>query len=356
MQEAQAEGISSKQKALIASIVALAGAAGLAHYLLGGMVAFLFALFALAGVAWLVGFATEQLGEHFGPAATGVMQSTLGNLPEFFVVFFALKAGQTEVAQTSIIGSILANGLLVLGLVFVAGARRSADGKMRFHKRLPNDTATLLLMSVTVIALVGTSVATQDNAADHADAVSTIAAIILLAIYTVWVVGYIRSDAAGEPSRGAPKLSLKLCVLLLAVAGVMAALVSEWFISGLEPAMQALNISEAFAGLVIVAIAGNAAENFTGIMLAWKGQYDLAVSVVKNSVAQIAAFLFPALVLVSLLLPSTLTFAIAPVLIVALVLAALSIWQISGDGEATMFEGAALIGSFVILAGLMLFE
>ena len=113
---------------------------------------------------------------------------------------------------------------------------------------------------------------------------------------------------------------------------------------------------KAFAGLVIVAIAGNAVENTTGVVLALKGDADLAISVVKNSVAQIAAFLFPALVLVSLMFETPLTFEIAPVYIGALLLTALSLWQITGDGEATKFEGVALISLYVILAVLTFYE
>ena len=110
-----------------------------------------------------------------------------------------------------------------------------------------------------------------------------------------------------------------------------------------------LHISQAFAGLVIVAIAGNAVENVAGLVLACKGRSDLAISVVKNSVAQIAAFLFPLLVLVSFALATTLTFALAPVYIGALVLTALALWQVTGDGEAAEFEGWALVALYVIL-------
>src|SRR3954454_1042604 len=98
---------------------------------------FLVAAVALAGVAWVVSFSTEAVGERFGPALTGVLQSTLGNLPEFFVVVFALSAGELVVAQTSIIGSIFANALFVLGLAIIGGSRRADDGVMRFGIRLP---------------------------------------------------------------------------------------------------------------------------------------------------------------------------------------------------------------------------
>ena len=107
---------------------------------------------------------------------------------------------------------------------------------------------------------------------------------------------------------------------------------------------------------MIVAIAGNAVENTTALLLARKGQSDLAISVIKNSVAQIAVFLFPALILVSLLFATPLTFVLPSVYIAALALSALSIWQITGDGEARDYEGAALVALFVIVAAVAWFE
>src|ERR1700730_9493112 len=109
---------------------------------------FAIATVALAGLAWVVSFATEQLGEHFGPAVTGLLQSTLGKLPELFVLIFALQKGELVVAQTAIVGSVLANALLVLGLAIVLGAHRAPGGVMRFSKRLPRDTTTLLQVTV----------------------------------------------------------------------------------------------------------------------------------------------------------------------------------------------------------------
>jgi Ca2+:H+ antiporter len=142
---------------------------------------------------------------------------------------------------------------------------------------------------------------------------------------------------------------LAVSVVLLALAGTGAAFASDWFVDALEPAIDALGISEAFAGLVIVAIAGNAVENVVGVVLAAKGDSDLAISVVKNSVAQVAVFLFPLLVLVSFLFDNHLTFQLAPVYVGAIALTAIALWQITGDGEATVFEGIALIAMYVTL-------
>jgi Ca2+:H+ antiporter len=401
--------LTRSERFALPAIALLTALAGVADY--GGSAAiprFLLATLALAGLAWVVSFATEQLGERFGPAVTGVLQSTLGNLPELFVVIFALQKGELIVAQTAIVGSVLANALLVLGLVIVVGARRSPDGVMHFAKKLPRDTATLLQVTVFIIVLLGLSLAAHDPASHHVKAISVVGAICLLVVYAAWVVPYLRSDAApgagagggsdatpaaaegdagsgpgapvesvkdgGERSssgvdgrsgadarraedapRG-PRLALWLILALLFAGGGASAFVSDWFVNGLGPTISQLHVSQAFAGLVIVAIAGNAVENVAGIALAWKGRSDLAISIVKNSVAQIAAFLFPLLVLISFALKTTLTFSLAPVYIGALLLTTLALAQVTGDGEAAEFEGWALVALYVILGTLTLYE
>jgi Ca2+:H+ antiporter len=348
-----------RTRALLGGVALASGAAGVLHYSdAPEPAAFLVAAVALAGLAWVVSFTTEQVGEHFGPAVTGVLQSTLGNLPEFFVVVFALSAGEVVVAQFSIIGSIFANALLVLGFVIVVGAWESSDGIMRFSPRLPQDTATLLLLAGFIIVLVGISAQAHDPASDDIVTISAIASVLLLVVYGIWVYGYLRSEA-GAPAaapRAPSAIPLRTSIALLALGGVGAAFVSEWFVDALRPTIDELGISAQFAGLVIVAIAGNAVEHAVGVVLAAKGQADLAISVVKNSVAQVAAFLAPALVLVSLLFTDRLTFDLAPVYIAALALTIISIWQVTGDGEATYFEGAALVATYVILAVFTLYE
>jgi Ca2+:H+ antiporter len=354
-------GLTALERALLGLIAVLAVLAGVANYQVWSAVPrFAVATAALAGLAWVVSFATEQLGERFGPAVTGMLQSTLGNLPELFVVVFALQKGELVVAQTAIIGSVFANALLVLGLVIVVGARRAPDGVMRFSRRLPNDTATLLLVTVFIIVLLGLSLGSHDPASHHVKTISVVGAVCLLVVYVAWVIPYLRSDVSpgsgAESHAAAARLSLPVTLMLLVLAGVASAFVSDWFVNALSPAILVLHISQAFAGLVIVAIAGNAVENTAGLVLAWKGRSDLAISVVKNSVAQIAAFLFPLLVLISFALATTLTFALAPVYIGALALTALAVWQVTGDGEAVAFEGWALVALYIVLATLTLYE
>jgi Ca2+:H+ antiporter len=331
-------------------------AAGIAHYAgAPALLTFVIATIALAGLAWIVSFSTEQVGQRFGPAVTGVMQSTLGNLPEFFIVLFALSAGELVVARTAILGSIFANALFVLGLAIVVGALSSPGRVMRFQPRLPKDNAILMLLASFLIVLLGLSAASNDKASHHATAISIVGAVALLLTYGVWLVDYIGSDRGHEPG-GTPRVSMGVSLALLAVAGVGAAFVADWFVTALTPAMERIGVPKAFAGLVVVGIAGNAVENTTGVVLAAKGQADLAISVIKNSVAQITAFLFPALVLVSLAFATSLSFALGPVYIGALFLTAIAMWLITSDGEATVFEGVALIALYVILAVLTFFE
>jgi Ca2+:H+ antiporter len=286
------------------------------------------------------------------------------------VVIFALQKGELVVAQTALAGSIFANALLVLGLAIVLGSVRSPDRTMRFSPRLPNDTATLLQITVFIIVLLGLSLAAHDPASRHVKTISAVGAACLLLVYAAWVVPYLRSErrpaaggaqqAAAAPSasaaEGAPRLGLGFTLALLGVAAAGAAFVSEWFIAALAPAIKQLGLSQAFAGLVIAAIAGNAVEHTAALTLAWKRRFDLAISVVKNSVAQIAAFLFPVLVLISFSLATTLTFALSPVYVGALALTALAVWQVTGDGEALVFEGCALIAMYVVLATFAVYE
>src|SRR4051795_8119768 len=189
--------LSRMQRVVLVIVIALTAVTGVMHYTDASPTAtFIIAGAALAGLAWIVSFATEQLGHRFGPAVTGVLQSTLGNLPEFFIVLFALGEGQVVVAQTSVVGSLFANALLVLGAVIIVGARR--DGVMRFRARLPQDTATLMLSASFIIVLVALAVASHDEAARHVDALSAVAAVALLAVYAAWLWSYLRSDEPRE--------------------------------------------------------------------------------------------------------------------------------------------------------------
>ena len=342
------------ERVLVAAIAVLAVLAGVAHYDHWTTLAtFALATVALAGMAWIVSFSTEDVGERLGPAATGLLQATLGNLPELFVVIFALRDGERVVAQSAIVGSLFATAMLVLGLVILAGALSSQTGVMHFQPKAARDTSTLLLVCTFIIVIVSFALASGVGRA-HVRLVSGVAAGLLLTVYLAWVIPYVRRDKRGGSSAAA-RFALPLALALLVGAGVGAGFVSDWFVGSLAPAIHKLGISQAFAGLVIVALASNAVEHFVGIVMARRGQSDLAISVVVNSVAQIAAFLFPALVLISLTMHTSLTFSLRPVYIGALAVSALVIWQITDDGEGHPYEGWALVVTYVVLAMITLY-
>jgi Ca2+:H+ antiporter len=333
-------------------VVALAAAL---HF--GGaapVVVFAVSAVALAGIAWAIGEATDQLGNHLSASATGIVQSAVGNLPELFVCVFALKAGLVTVVQASLVGSILSNALLVLGLAFMAGGWR--HGVLRFGGQAPRMIASLLMLAVAALVLPTLAHTLHLPASEHEQALSVVCAVALLLVFAVLTKAMLKEAARTVPAEAHEREDvwpLSRAVGVLVACGVAAALVSEWFVGALEPAIAAVGISQAFAGLVIVAIAGNAVEHAVGIQLAWKGKAELAVSVVLNSALQVAVALVPVLVLVSLFIGGTpFTLAIPPILAAAVFLAVLVVTIVTVDGEADMVDGAALVGLYVIIAAI----
>lgn len=319
----------------------------------GAVIRFLASGLALALLAAMVGQATEQLGQRLGPGATGVLQSAIGNLPELFVAIFALRAGLITVVQATIVGSILGNSLLVLGLAFVVGGHR--HGPQRFHPGPPRAIALLTLLAVAAIAVPTLAHGLHTPADTHTEVLSLACAVVLLAVFALSIPSSLHGGPPRVPSEDeelrATAWPLWLAAAILAAAGVGAAFVSDWFVGALRPAILTLHLSEAFTGLVIVAIAGNAVENVVGVQLAARNKPDYAISVILNSSLQVALGLTPVLVLLSFVVSSVhLTLVLPPMLVAALGLAAVISAIIVFDGESTRLEGAALIGLYAIIA------
>ncbi len=343
--------LTRNQGLTIAGALAITTLAGILFYVdAGAVLVFVISGAALGILASLVGLATEQLGARLGPAATGILQSALGNLPELFVGFFSLRAGLIEVVQAALVGSILANSLLVLGLAFLVGGLR--NGTQHFATEPPKMIATLMLLAVAALLVPTLAKRIHTPAGAHADVLSFACALVLLVVF----VASIPVSLSNDPSAGAEEVHGKLWPLWLAavvltIAGVGAALVSDWFVDALRPAITALHLSEAFTGLVIVAIAGNAVENVVGIQLAARNKPDYAISVILNSSLQVALALTPVLVLLSFVVGSThLTLVLPPLLVAALGLATITSTFIVYDGESIWLEGVALIGLYGIIA------
>ncbi|MBA2494631.1 MAG: calcium/proton exchanger [Acidobacteria bacterium] len=343
-----------KEKFIIALCAVVTIAAGILHYIgVNEIIAFSVSALALASLAVVVGDATEQLGRRLGPGATGVLQSALGNLPELFVSIFALRAGLANVVQAALIGSILGNLLLILGLALLFGGLK--NGTQRFNSEPPRMIATLMLLAVGALIIPTLTKELHTPAEPYINNLDIACSIVLLILLGASIYFSVKGDPAVAPQKEQmgehAQWSLGLTIGVLAGAGIGAAFVSEWFVAELEPAMAALSLSETFTGLVIVAIAGNAIENLVGIQLAWRNQADYAVSVILNSSLQIALGLIPILVLLSFVLGgSILTLVLPPLLVAALALAAIVSAFIVYDGESIWIEGLALIGLYFIIA------
>lgn len=336
--------------ALVAA--ALAGFCG--HDRFGPIVAFATAAAALSLLALVVGEATDQMGSRLGAGATGILQSAFGNLPELFVCIFSLRAGLVDVVKSALVGSILANSLLVLGLAILIGGIK--HGTQKFHSEPPRMISTLMMLAVAALLIPTLAHQLHTPAAAHEASLSGVSAVVLLAVFIASLSFFLKKDPTvvpSEPSSPAHHAAwpVALAAGVLVVAGIGAAFVSEWFVDALKPATQSLGISEAFAGLVIVAIAGNAIENLVGIQLAAANKMDYAVSVILNSSLQIALVLVPLLVLISFFVGAApMTLVLSPLLAASLVLAAIVPAFIVFDGEAIWMEGVALVGLYAVIA------
>ena len=324
------------------------------------MVVFVLAVLALGAGAVAVGEATSKLSHRLSPAATGVVQSVLGNLPELFLAVFALQAGLYGVVAAALVGSVLGNLLFVLGLALLVGGLR--HGTLEFSRRANNLYATTLLLGVA--ALIVPFLATQIGAPDfgHAGELSAVVAVTLLVVFAISIPIFLRLPAQAGPGtrpdvdqpEGQARTGsspLWPTVVALAVSAGAAAFVADWFVEALTPAMATIGMSEAFAGLIVVALAGNAVENLAAVSAAWHKRADLSLSLVLNSALQIVLFVVPVVVLLSFVVaPAPLTLVFAPLLLGVLAVTAVLVFAIVIDGEANALEGALLLGLYAIVA------
>jgi Ca2+:H+ antiporter len=360
---------------LLSAGALLTAASAVTRYVPTGRVApFVISALALGLLAAIVGRSVDRLGDRLGSGMTGVVQSGLGNLPELFFGIFALRAGLVGVVQAALVGSILANVLLVLGLAFIVGGAR--HGTQHFPAESARTIVVLLVLAVSVLMIPTLGVHLDLAVRRHEIALSDVAAVVLLIVFVLSAPGSVHRQAQPSPDRltGATEAgtqatsashdgqsdeagdttghwSVPLVVVLLLASSLAAAFVSDWFVAALSPALSALHMSEAFAGLVVVAIAGNAVENVVGVQLAARNRSDYALSVILQSPVQIALVLIPALVLLSAVIGGAqLTLVLSPLLGVVLALTTLIAAFVVLDGESTWLEGACLVGLYVVIA------
>jgi Ca2+:H+ antiporter len=363
--------LTRRDRTVVAITVVAAVITAILHFAhMNAVLAFIVSALALATLASLVGRSVEALGDRLGPNATGILQTALGNLPELFVILFALKAGLHGVVKATIVGSILSNALLVLGLAFVVGGIK--HGRQRFAAGDVRTLGLMFTLAVFILAVPSLTAALHTPAASHERVVSVVVSVVMLVLFALSLPATLGNRAtdpavparASSPIVASPDSAraasvatahgqwpLTMAIGMLAAAGIGAALVSEWFVAALEPAMHAAGINEVFAGLVIVAVAGNAVENFVGVQLAAKNQMDYAVQVILQSPVQIALTIAPIVCLLSVWLGQPgFDLVFSPLLLASMIMTALVAVLVTFDGESNWFEGAVLCALYAAIA------
>lgn len=312
---------------------------------------FLTSAAAIVPLAGLIGRATEQLAMHTGPRIGGLVNATFGNVTELIISIFLILDDRIEIVKASLTGSILGNLLLVLGLsLFVGGVKHD---RQSFNVRSASVHATSLALALTGLLMPALfSLGTRATFAER-EIVSGVVAGVLILMYVAALVFTLvthehlfRTPQEDET----PAWSRREAVVVLLVTTVVVALMSEFLVSSLEPALDALGLSELFVGLILIPVIGNAAEHSSAVMFALRNKVDVTLEIAIGSSTQIALFVAPVLVFISLGVGHPMDFVFSTFEVAAVGLSALLMTLISLDGESNWLEGAQLVGAYVIMA------
>ena len=315
----------------------------------GDVTLFAVAATALVPLAWLIGEATEHAGEHTGPGIGGFLNASFGNAPELIIALFAVAQGLPNVVRASLVGSVVSNLLLVLGIALYLGARET--------RRL--DRASLLgqlglVGAATLLFFVAAVPGWSGNPQRHSLAVLTapVAAVLLLLYLGVTAWGLRRHKRLHAESGAVPGSGWTLPTALgvLAAATAVTAFVSEILVHSLDAFANAVGLSEFFTAAVIVAIVGNAAEHGGAAIIAHRGNLRLATEIAVSSSAQVALFVTGAVALLSWLVKPALPLTFRPVELAAMGGSALAVAFVLWDARARRWEGALLVGLYAIAA------
>src|SRR5215211_1544066 len=321
---------------LLVPFIPIAVALELAHA--SPTIVFITSALGVIPTAALMGRATEELAARSGPGIGGFLNVTFGNAPELIIAFFALNEGLQEVVKASLIGSILGNVLLVMGAAMFIGGRKRE--RQRFDRTAANVTALMLLLAVVAMIMPALFEMVQGEGLPKPDEQAH---------------NYLFNPEHGPEDHVDEPWSVRRSVLMLAGAGVAVGVMSEILVGSITEASESIGISPFFVGVIVVAIVGNAAEHWVAIYFAVRDKMDLSVNIAIGSSAQIALFVAPVLVLLSLFVgdfPMALVF--NGLELGAILLAVLIAQQVTQEGESTWFEGLQLLAVYAVL-GLVFF-
>lgn len=320
---------------------------------------FFSAALAIVPVASLIVRATEQIATRTGDAIGGLLNATFGNAPELIIAFVALKAGLLDMVRASLIGAILANILLALGIAFLLGG-------LRYRNQEYNPAAARVYSSMMLIAVVSLAVPSAfsrffapEETIRQETLLNVGLAVVLLLAYALYLVFMLKTHpgvfAAKPGHRHAGSedrhWSISRAVGSLVGASLLAAWMSEILVGAAEGTGQALGMTQVFIGIVFVAIVGGAAESGSAIVMARKNRMDMTIGIALGSSIQIALFVAPVLVLASYFIaPQPLELSFGRAEVGALMMAVLIGAVVSGDGHSNWYKGVQLITVYTIIA------
>ena len=302
-------------------------------------------------LAGLIGQATEDLAARSGPQVGGLLNATFGNVTEMIIAFFLILQGELEIVKASITGSIIGNVLLVLGLAFLVGGWKRQQ--QSFNPASAGLHAASLVIAVVALLMPALFSFTREATNFRTEAVSVGVSVVLLTVYALSLLFSFKTHRAlfrSSFQHGEPRRSLRAAIALLAGATVFVALMSEFLVGALEATVEELGLSNLFVGLIVVPIIGNAAEHSSAIFLAAKDQMDVSIEIAIGSSTQIALFVAPMLVFASLLVGHPMDFIFSGLEIAAVAFSSAVLAFIALDGRSNWFEGAQLLGAYVIMA------
>ena len=306
---------------------------------------------AILPLAALLGRATDELAIHSGPRVGGLLNATFGNITELIISILLVAAGEFTVVKASLIGSIVGNLFLVLGASILAGGLRFRE--QEFSVRSAGVHSSSLLLAVAALLMPAIFVNTTPSTPSQRLVVSAVVAVVLIVLYgaallftLVTHVHLFRAPASDEQA----DWSFRRAILVLLLAAIVVGVESEFLVGSLEPTVRALGLSKVFVGLVIVAIIGNAAEHASAVFFAIRNKMDVALEISFGSSTQIALFVAPLLVFVSLAIGRPMDFVFSGLEVVAVALATIIVAAIVVDGRSNWLEGAQLLGAYVIIA------
>ena len=355
--------LSHSDRRLLAIVVGVSITAGILNNTNGNPVlSFLASAIALGAIARLVGRSVEAVSDRIGRGLNGLLQSLLGNLPEIFVILFALKAGLYEIVKATIVGSVIANILLVMGIAFVVGGRKY--GRQAFNVVSARQLSMLLALSVFALAIPSLAASFNTPAVEYEREITVIISLLLIVLFLASIPDTIRHADHESPVTGTNEALVaasevdahgqwpfNVAILMALVALTGSIVVSNWFVDVLPTAMSTLGISEAFAGLIIVALASNAVESFSGIQLAARDQQSFALQIILQSPVQVAMIVAPLIALAAPLVgAATFTLVLSPLLLAVMFMAVFIAIVVVADGQSTWFQGAALITLYLGIA------